>query len=797
MALNVWFGDPSSTTASWSVGTNWSLGSAPAADDIAVFIISDQVYSPNVILDQDATIAGISFDDDWGAQGGTLQIDNDLVVNGDWQMASGTILGPGTTTINGDSSFWTSGTINLGVGGFVNNGTWTMDTSLNNLVLNLAGTLTNNGTIRLDGTNELLLERNAIVDNAVDGTFNFVSDSTINALFGGTLQNSGLLRKSSGVGTSTVSTTFFNSNGTIEAQSGTLKLRSQGRLVFDGNLKASVGAKLDLTGGVTVNYRGSFVGSGGGMIAVTGGVLAVDAAGVTFNLPGSLLQWTGGAIDVSSGGTVTNQALATVNVNGANMEFRGAGTLNNNGRVNIAGVSNFVLKDGAVFNNGTSGKLYFTGDSKLTKNGPGTLNNSGLIQKSGGAGTSRISSMFNNAGAKITATSGTLALETNGGLIDSAIMTASAGATINLANFGTVDYAGSLIGSGGGTIALTSNTIRAASSGLTLNFPGALLQWIGGTINLSLGNVTNVKNVNIGGTASFGIDGAGSFINSSSIVHSGSGTFQLKNAAVLNNTVTGTFELKGDGDIGQVGVGTFQNVGMLKKTMGTDPLASFITSGLNNLGTIQVSRGTLTVSGALSQISGTELTGGIWNVNATAAISATLRLNSAPSGVAIIGSGAKLTLRGALSSLPQLNSLSAINGWLLLLAGKQFTSVGNLTNTGKLTIDSTSLLTVGGTGNYVQTSTALLSIKIGGTNAAPVNGTLRAKGLTLAGKLTVTSSVQPSVGSVLTILDKTAPGLVVGTFTGKPEGSLLVVNGTTYTLSYLSGGSNDVSLTAN
>jgi hypothetical protein len=131
------------------------------------------------------------------------------------------------------------------------------------------------------------------------------------------------------------------------------------------------------------------------------------------------------------------------------------------------------------------------------------------------------------------------------------------------------------------------------------------------------------------------------------------------------------------------------------------------------------------------------------------------------------------------------------------LNGQVFTSTGDITNAGKLTLGPASSLYVGGTGNFTQTSKAKLTIQMGGTNSVPTIGSIEATGaVSLAGRLTVTSTVVPSSGTVFTILDNDGPLGVSGTFKNLLEGSTLVANGVTYQISYVGNGAHDVTLTA-
>ena len=61
-------------------------------------------------------------------------------------------------------------------------------------------------------------------------------------------------------------------------------------------------------------------------------------------------------------------------------------------------------------------------------------------------------------------------------------------------------YAGTLSGSGGGTVQLTNGTFDPGLGGVTFNFPGSMLQWTGGVMSAAIGDVTNVGALNLAGS---------------------------------------------------------------------------------------------------------------------------------------------------------------------------------------------------------------------------------------------------------------------------------------------------------
>ena len=118
--------------------------------------------------------------------------------------------------------------------------------------------------------------------------------------------NSGLVRKSSGLGMAVIGVVpgyiglaFDNSGGTVEVNSGTLVLNGGGSSV-DGTFNVSAGAVLDLTGGGGPTWSGLLTGSGAGQVQFNSG--SITSPGLTLNFPDGLFHWTGGVWV----GTVTN-----------------------------------------------------------------------------------------------------------------------------------------------------------------------------------------------------------------------------------------------------------------------------------------------------------------------------------------------------------------------------------------------------------------------------------------------------------------------------------------------------------
>ena len=138
------------------------------------------------------------------------------------------------------------------------------------------------------------------------------------------------------------------------------------------------------------------------------------------------------------------------------------------------------------------------------------------------------------------------------------------------------------------------------------------------------------------------------------------------------------------------------NAGTFRKSVSSGIIYHELT--INNTGTIDVQKGTLNLSGPVTQISSNTLNGGSWIVRA----SSTLNL---PTGTNITVNQGNITLEGLGSSFTSINNLADNQGDFSILAGRNFTTVSNLANSGDLTVGTGSNFSVtgdlSGTGNSI------------------------------------------------------------------------------------------------
>jgi hypothetical protein len=498
------------------------------------------------------------------AAAGTLQVaDTSTNTNGAYTAAAGATLdltGGNTNTFNETGTFTASGAGTLTIGGgtlaVANNAAtlsipsavnfqWsgsTIDVPTNatltvngNLTLNGSadanltggGTMTENGTITDSGTGNL---RIATVSGTAPATtlvipkgsvYDFAGNTGIfNGYYaGGVVDNAGTIEKTAGGAPSQINTAFNNTGGTLSVTNGTLTLDTQSGENTGGVFNVSAGAILDLTGGNSVSYSGTYTGSGSGEVLLDAGTLSTTGGtnGATFNLPGNLFVWSGGTISTAAGNNFTLLG---------NMKITGSGTesLNGTGELNIgtataAGTLNdtatgntLAINNGGTLGINARGTLNLADD---TIQGNGLLLNQGSLVKTAGTSGATISMTTDNQG-KVTVNNGTLLFkgavdQVFNGVLTGGTWTASSTSTtastldISSATFNTIGVSASVTLSG-------PNSSFSNLSSLSANQ---------GTFNLSAG-------------ASFAT--AGSFTNSGSMTLSPGSTLTVNGAFAQTST---------------------------------------------------------------------------------------------------------------------------------------------------------------------------------------------------------------------------------------------------------------------
>jgi hypothetical protein len=133
------------------------------------------------------------------------------------------------------------------------------------------------------------------------------------------------------------------------------------------------------------------------------------------------------------------------------------------------------------------------------------------------------------------------------------------------------------------------------------------------------------------------------------------------------------------------------------------------------------------------------------------------------------------------------STVNTIAGQLNIQTAPVIISSGTLAVQGVTTINN----------NLSLQNSALLRVRINSTNPGDGYDQLNVSGdVALQGDLAITAAPSLPAGASFTILNKTSAGPISGTFAGRPQGSVVIVNNNDFIISYTGGDGNDVTLTA-
>ncbi|MGE0860556.1 MAG: choice-of-anchor D domain-containing protein, partial [Gammaproteobacteria bacterium] len=760
------------------------------------------------------------------SSGGTIGGTGNFVVSGDATIAGGGFTDTGRTRLNGASSVtgfnldagrvvenrgemtWTAGTIALNSTSSGGSGRFE----------NAAGALfeaRGNNTISLTNFSDRdLLPDMGRFDNA--GTFRKAvgtGTTTVDAAFnnsGSVEVQTGLLDLGGG-GNQSASATFDISTGATLRLGGNhafanfAGITSAGRLLVSsggtqGSGALTLGGVLEIAGGALIladdgvaqNYtQSSGTLDGAGDLTVNGAAL----------LSGGRMSGTGVTV-LANGGDLSGIGLDA----GRTLESRGTvrwlgGTLQLN-ESSTGGAGRFVNAEGALFdaqNNNSVAATNFADINDLP--GTGVFLNQGTFRKSAGAGVTTLSAAFANEGAlevnsgtvELTGGSthavgstiviasgrtlrfgtGTHVLDDLAGVINAGTMVVSGGSTTGS---GALDSAG-LLEISGGTLTLNddSTTVNFTQSGGTLAGAGDLS--ITGQATITSGVMTGAGSTVLLGTGTLqgtSLD-AGRILDNRGTLTWTAGNIGLNNSANggagrVDNAAGALFDIQGNNSVTVTNfsdrtllpdMGVVNNAGMLRKSAGAG--TSLFQSGFNNLGSTEVSIGTLDFNDQVAQHVGTTLTGGTWRVSGSGT------LNFSRSGAQnIVTNQGDVTLDGAAASFARINTLTDNQGAFRLLGARNFTAVGAFNNSGVLQLG-------GGAFGAPSLTNNVVGQRIGeifgfGTVTPTVlnHGLVRAAG----GVLTMTGGIDGQSGTIQ--VDEGAT-LVLG---ADSDGDFLINNGT-------------------
>jgi hypothetical protein len=169
----------------------------------------------------------------------------------------------------------------------------------------------------------------------------------------------------------------------------------------------------------------------------------------------------------------------------------------------------------------------------------------------------------------------------------------------------------------------------------------------------------------------------------------------------------------------------------------------------------------------------------------------------------IVISSPTLNVNGISGLIKQGSGTLAVStaGTQNLVLGGTFNTINTTaTQATPVTISSGTLAVQGVTtinNNLTLQNSALLRVRINSTNPGDGYDQLNVSGdVALQGDLAITAAASLPAGASFTILNKTSAGPISGTFAGRPQGSVVIVNNNDFIISYTGGDGNDVTLTA-
>ncbi len=344
------------------------------------------------------------------------------------------------------------------------------------------------------------------------------------------------------------------------------------------------------------------------------GSLSVSSGGTfygTVNVNGQINSTANGTLTFAGTTVVTGGFGGGYFANTGNMTFNGGGDyesqFTNNGTVTVTG--GIYLGAGGSFTNSAGATFTITDDSSFAPTTypittSSTFINEGTFTKSGGTGTSEFpltSSTF-TGGGEFENVGGTVNIDSGNFTIDASA--ALQGGQINVAAGSTLGFdggdpsgqspltlAGTLTGSGGGTISLAYGNCYPQAPGdvaasATLDFPSGMVQVGAASFSENTNTITNTGFLNfVGSTA----HGAISMINQGTVTNSGSADLPLYNFV---NDTTGILDLQTDAGLPNAGGGGLTNMGVIRKSAGTG--VSVLTTGFfNDGGSLDIESGSL------------------------------------------------------------------------------------------------------------------------------------------------------------------------------------------------------------
>ncbi|HWY22110.1 MAG TPA: hypothetical protein VNX26_12875 [Candidatus Acidoferrum sp.] len=715
------------------------------------------------------------------------------------------IYGVGTTpTLTSFNTIEGAGNLGSSNMGFTNNGT--LDANVAGL--NLAINVNSSGFTNYNGTNFTLTGGTYIANS---GNITFASGGT-----------TGITTLSANVTEENGGQILDTSNSNANALAKLTSITSTGALTIGGVAFVDAGS-FSNTGSLTILSGESFtVGSltqiSGG--SLTAGTYVLDAnlnlsgAAQTITTNATNLTLAGGTIHNNSGGT---NALAGLAFNTKNLTIAGssnnvtttAASFSNTGTLTINGSDSFTAGNLTQISSGTltAGTYVLGGNLDLTTAGISITKNSTTLTLQGGTinsnGVNALSALATNTSKLTIAGSANNVSTSAASFSNTGTLTINSGDSFTASKLtqisGTTLTAGTYVLSG--NLDLTTSGISITTNSATLTLSGGTIKSNG--VNTLSALASNTKSLTIAGTSNNISTTASSFSNTGTLtINSGDSFTAPALTQISGSTLTaGTYVLAGNLDLtasanittnsanltlegGSIKTGSTNDLANLATNTGTLTLASnasFTAVGnFTNSGALTVNKGstfTLTGSNVLTNLSAGTLASGTYTVGGT------LQLTSANGGITT--NAANLTLTGTAAKINDgtsnaLSGFATNTGTFALASSATFTTGGNFTDSGTVTIAKGTKLTIGGTNKtYTQTAgTTNLDGTLAGGNATVTGGLFQGAG-TVSKNLTIGGG---GTAPTLNVGDAGKTGLlaITGTYTQLSTGTMTgLINGTT------------------
>ncbi len=686
----------------------------------------------------------------WTNTGGTISAQNGSAV----ELYNNASITGGTLTTSGTGQIFVQSGYVAYLSGLTNSGAINIE---NNAQLELTGAITNSGTITsLGNGNTTYLLINGAVTLSGSGTIDLGGSSFTNDIYGqGTTPTLTSFNTIEGAGNIGSSNMGFTNNGTLNAN------------ITGQNLAINV------NGSGFTNYNGTTNTLTGGTYIANGGNITFASGGTTgiTTLSANVTEENGGQIlDTSNGNANALAKLTSITSTGSltigGPSFVDSGSFSNAGSLTILSGESFKVGSLTQISGGslTAGTYVLDANLNLTGATQNITTNATTLTLAGGTienanSTSALAGLATNTGKLTIGGSSNNVTTTASSFSNTGTLTINGGDSFTAGNLAQVS--GSTLS--GGTFVLSGN-LDLTTSGINITTNSSTLTLSGGTIksngvNALAALASNTKSLTIGGSGNNVSTTAASFSNTGTLtINSGDSFTAAKLTQVSGNTLTaGTYILSGNLDLTNSGINITTNSATLTLSGGTinsnnvnalSALASntkslTIAGTANHVSTTAASfsnTGTLTINGgdsftapALTQISGSTITGG------TFVLAGNLDLTGAAN---ITTNASNITLEGGTiqtGTTNDLANLSSNTDALTLASNAAFTAAGNFTNTGALTINKGSTFTLTGTHTLTNLSAGTLSggtYTIGGTlQLTSTNGgiTTNAANLTLTG----------------------------------------------------------------